>query len=127
MPGSWCRIFYPRRYSRRRQNQIFQRPIPAKALFRDLQPPFLELQEGREGRSASQRRDCGLVSQVPQTRDARVVSVEDLLINFLGIGEAEKLFLRPALCNHAQGCRILDLSTPFGAAALSAAVTLSSV
>jgi hypothetical protein len=34
--------------------------------------------------------------------------VEDLLINFLGIGEAENLFLRPALCNNAQGCRILD-------------------
>jgi len=68
------------------------------------------------------------VSQVPQTRDARVVSVEDLLINFLGIGEAENLFLRPP--HFATMLRVAEssmLSTPFGAAALSAAVTLSSM
>ena len=66
------------------------------------------------------------VSQVPQTCDARVVSGEDLLINFLGIGEAENPFLRLALCM----LRVAEssmLSTPFGAAALSAAVTLSSM
>jgi hypothetical protein len=67
------------------------------------------------------------VSQVPQTPDARVLSVEDLLINFLRIGEAENLFLRPHFATMLRVAESSMLSTPFGAAALSAAVTLSSM